>query len=727
MSRMTRKYESRLREEPLYKGTLGASRPLLSPPYILLLLHPPCFRDNTQRPLPHSCPMTEVPPIPPGNQALAQAMSRSSTPRLREPASPSPVQRLPPPLAFLAEVFSDTRDSLQLDPTLVPNLTPQALHTISAGEGSTLSILWATVSGIVAITNQLDTMSTQLSALAKENGELHTKLHDFSSVLANEVASAGDLETLSTSVRDISYRVSAPRPVAHTAPPTAAPTAQKTSPSGTQTQARPLAPTAPTALTPTSQEQASADPATLDPSVHCPFYDTTLKKMLGNPELYALAFPHLWEAGQFCAGKYNMSIFTPATLHSEFRRKYLPTYTQAAGSTRAPPKGQGKQASANEVARKEDAATKTPQSLPYASRRFYAIRDSPAPHPLDSRIKRTLPDIVASTLTDSNCLLPKGVFAKVNDRGAVSLTVTDPHTPARSYSPYFDALTHHLNHSYPTGSNPWLTFALAPIAVQLAIHSIPCDVLPDDDDQLFPLLKRSIENAKETSIISARDLNKDRDSRLSKKETSLVVSVNPDDVERLLSGIFLFSERRKVERVVQANSYTQCTNSYRFGHASARCTQKHPTCPYCALHHTRSAHRCQNPTCPKGGHEKPLSGCCPTSPTHCRNCGYDHDAYSRGCRARPVPPPRPEAVSLPSTRRPCPLQGEDAMDMAADGHQAPSTPKAPAAPSDAVDLTTPHQPPRRPTAPTDGVPSTPTGGTVQPVTPSNSWVCPDHD
>ena len=147
-----------------------ASCPLLSPPYVLLLMHPPCLRDNTQRPLPHSCRMTEVPPIPPGNQAFAQAMSRSSTPHLSEPASPSSVQRLPPPLAFLAEVFADTRDSLHLDPTLVPNLTPHALHTISTGEGSTLSILYATVSGIVAITNQLDTVTTQLSALAKENG-----------------------------------------------------------------------------------------------------------------------------------------------------------------------------------------------------------------------------------------------------------------------------------------------------------------------------------------------------------------------------------------------------------------------------------------------------------------------------------------------------------------------------------------------------------------------------
>ena len=201
-------------------------------------------------------------------------------------------------------------------------------------------------------------------------------------------------------------------------------------------------------------------------------------------------------------------------------------------------------------------------------------------------------------------------------------------------------------------------------------------------------------------------------------ETSLVVSVDPDDVGQLISDIFLFSECRKVEKVVQGNRYTQCTNCYRYGHASARCTQKHPTCTYRALHHTRSTHRCQKPTCPKAGHEKPISGCCPPSPPHCPNCGCDHDAFSREFRARPVRPPLPEISPLPSPRPSSPLQGEDAMDVAVDGQEAPSTPKAPAAPSDAVDHTTTRQPPRCPAAPTDGESSAPTDGPVQPVTHS---------
>ena len=155
------------------------------------------------------------------------------------------------------------------------------------------------------------------------------------------------------------------------------------------------------------------------------------------------------------------------------------------------------------MAREEDGSSKAPLSLLYATRRFYTIRNSPAPYPLASCFTKTLPDIVVSSLTESNCLLPKVFFAKVNDRGAVSLTVTDPHTPASSYAPYFDALTHRLNQFFPTRSNPWLTFTLAPTAVQLAIHSVPCDVLPGDDDKQFPFLKCSIENAKEATILSA--------------------------------------------------------------------------------------------------------------------------------------------------------------------------------------------------------------------------------
>jgi len=82
-------------------------------------------------------------------------------------------------------------------------------------------------------------------------------------------------------------------------------------------------------------------------------------------------------------------------------------------------------------------------------------------------------------------------------------------TPAESYIRYFDALTHRLKQSFPVGDNPWLTFTQAPTTIQLAIHSIPIEVLPDDDEQLFPFIKRSIHNLKAVTIGASRYLNKD--------------------------------------------------------------------------------------------------------------------------------------------------------------------------------------------------------------------------
>jgi len=199
----------------------------------------------------------------------------------------------------------------------------------------------------------------------------------------------------------------------------------------------------------------------------------------------------------------------------------------------------------------------------------------------------------------------------------------------------------------------------------------------------------------------------------------VVVPVNPDDVPILLPALFLFSKRLKVKKTTQANRYTQCLNCYSFGDAHPRCTQKHPTCPYCTLHHTRSAHSCQNPTCPNGGDTKAISGCRPTSPPHCPNCGDDHDAFSRACKARPVPPPQPEAPHLPTKKlSDATSDSEEAMDMGDDGCPAPTTPDAPSALP--IDLSTPRplQQSRDAPAPPSGSQPAPTGRGLLPVTGS---------
>jgi len=330
---------------------------------------------------------------------------------------------------------------------------------------------------------------------------------------------------------------------------------------------------------------------------------------------------------------------------------------------------------------------KGPPSLPGAQRRFFAPRQSPSPHPDALTIAATFPDIAARVLRESTCLLPLGFSTTVNPRGSISLTVTHKATPAASYAPYFDSLTRALNQSFPVGENPWCTLVLAPTAVQLAIHGLPLRFLPQDEEELFPYLRQAILNHKATPILSARYLNPSRDSREAKQATSVVITVDPHNVQALTSGDVILSQKRKVELAFSSSKTSQYRNCWRYGHAHQRCPATHPTCRICALHHTRAAHTCQNPTCPRSGNNKPVPSCCPTSPPRCCNSSDDHTATFRECLARP-PPSVPSRTGSPA---PAPT-GQDPMDLAVDGGPAPTTPPSGKGPLE-VGLVTPRQPP----------------------------------
>jgi len=86
-------------------------------------------------------------------------------------------------------------------------------------------------------------------------------------------------------------------------------------------------------------------------------------------------------------------------------------------------------------------------------------------------------------------------------------------------------------------------------------------------------------NAEELTIGTPWNLNLSQAIGLTKQATSMVVSVNPNNVPILLPALFLLSEGLKVEKTTEANHYTPWTNCYRFRHASPRCTQKHPPAP----------------------------------------------------------------------------------------------------------------------------------------------------
>jgi len=155
----------------------------------------------------------------------------------------------------------------------------------------------------------------------------------------------------------------------------------------------------------------------------------------------------------------------------------------------------------------------------------------------------------------------------VNPRGSVSLTVTDKATPGASYSHYFDSLTTALNQSFPVAENHWCTLALAPTAVQLAIHRLPLRFLPQDEEELFPYIRQAILNDKATQILSARYLNPSPDSRETKQATSVIITVDPQNVSALTSGVVILSQKRKVELAFSSSRTSPCKNFCRYGHA----------------------------------------------------------------------------------------------------------------------------------------------------------------
>ena len=298
----------------------------------------------------------------------------------------------------------------------------------------------------------------------------------------------------------------------------------------------------------------------------------------------------------------------------------------------------------------EAASPKGPPPLTSAARRFYAPRNSPAPHPERDLIRIRWPDLAASVLREANSGLPVSFKVFINYNGAVSLTVIDTSVPAASYAPFFDALTHKLNQGFPVGNNLWLPFRLAPTDLQFALHGLPIKAHPEEEATLCDLLQPTIFNAQSVLITKARFLNPDRNSCLrDKKAFSVVVQVPADDRRTLadLSKIPILGGNFVIERAYLSSPSKQCNHCWRFGHVKPRC-QNPTVCPLCTGSHTKAEHRCPNPTCPKGGNLKPVLNCCIASPARCPNCSEDHSAGYRDCTARPVPPPR-GAPSAPET------------------------------------------------------------------------------
>jgi len=245
----------------------------------------------------------------------------------------------------------------------------------------------------------------------------------------------------------------------------------------------------------------------------------------------------------------------------------------------------------------------------------------------------TLPDIMAALLKEANCSLPLSLTASVNRNGAVTLTV-NPYTPSSAYSPFFDPRTKKLNQSFPVGDNPFQVFREAPTRVELLIHNLPLSILPHEPTDLFPSLLESISNAIDVPIFGARFLQSDPVTRAEKGTTSVVMAVDPLHVSRFRESIRLFSRARVVAPAYSAAKSRQCRKCWRFGHSAPLCREEAQACPICTLLHSRSAHRCANQSCPKGGFEQSVVGCCNASPPLCINCGGQHASFDGTCPIR---------------------------------------------------------------------------------------------
>ena len=364
-----------------------------------------------------------------------------------------------PGARFLSRYLAGTRRIVSLSAQQLPSLTPQECQSLSPGESVLLLLLCSTIHFLNSIGLRVD--------------ELHTRMHDLGSQVANSLIGL-EIRDLRNSVSDLSHRV---------APPVLRPTPSSPvpPPPSNPTSGRPNRPSAPPPVVP---RDTPPQPAVSPPT-----------------RSYA------------------------DVIHGGTRE-----FDQAVAANAAARRGKGKgkksppATTASKVASGVEAASsKGPPPLTSAARRFYAPRNTPAPHPEHNLIRIRWPNLAASVLREANSGLPVSFKVFVNDNGAVSLTVIDTSVPAASYSPIFDALTHKFNQSFPVGDNPWMPFRLAPTDLQFAIHGLPIKAHGEEDATLCYLLQPSIFNSQSILISKPRFLNPDRASRLHDKKAFSVL------------------------------------------------------------------------------------------------------------------------------------------------------------------------------------------------------------
>jgi len=192
-------------------------------------------------------------------------------------------------------------------------------------------------------------------------------------------------------------------------------------------------------------------------------------------------------------------------------------------------------------------------------------------------------------------------------------------------------MTTALNAVLPEGSQDYMECRRAPTDSQVVIHRLSLEATFNDEQTMLSVIKESLFVGQQVNITSARLLQKDPEIRLSKKFTSVVVSVSTDQVDKITPSVLIDGRYKASVLMWDSNPTKQCKKCYQYGHPEEGCKATHHTCPISAGEHRLKEQKCASRTCTRKGVRKLIADCCPVTPSMCRACGGNHPAYSLGC------------------------------------------------------------------------------------------------
>jgi hypothetical protein len=245
---------------------------------------------------------------------------------------------------------------------------------------------------------------------------------------------------------------------------------------------------------------------------------------------------------------------------------------------------------------KKAKATK-PAPLPSASRRIFAMRESPAPLANAEKLVTTLPATIAKVMKESGYTKPITLTVGINDTNGTMTITTDKETPASTLSLYLGHITRAVLEGVNTPDNPYDLFRLAPTTVELALDMVPNVAL----NNMHPLLLHHEINeqlmlAKNVPIESARYIQPDehkrnyREDGTKKRYCTIVIRCDVNEAKKLEESVHLYSRSVKVRKMVTVTAATQCKKCMEFGHHTTLCKNEQNTCGICSGDHPTAKH-----------------------------------------------------------------------------------------------------------------------------------------